>query len=156
MENWWSSKPLALSGGAASDRLHDRYEWRHWVHVSWVRDSMIGRPVVVGTTDLSAGGIGLICPNMIHPGSIGLVMFVGADRQLKLHYAKVVHCRYLMGSMSHLIGAQWIGEPAGLPEVKAEMTPDGPRLIVGLLRARRDVCRLSRPPELVEHKFGSR
>lgn len=146
VDNVWFDKTLEHSGLLGCDRAHERYEWNHWVHVSWVQNSMIGEPVVVGTADLSAGGIGMICPNMIHPGSIGLVMFLGADRQLKLHYVQVVHCRYLIGSMAHLVGAKWIGEPAGLPEVKAEMTPDGPKLSVGLLRSRRDVCRLRRPP----------
>lgn len=92
---------------------------------------MFCHPVVVGTADLSAGGIGLICPHMVHSGSIGLVILVGAEQRIKLRYVEVVHCRYLTGSMSHLVGARWIPEPAGMPEVRAEMSSDGLRIVVG-------------------------
>jgi len=138
VEQFWSEKPPGSIGGFGSDRAHDRYKWNHWVHLCWIRNATFGDPVVVGTADLSAGGIGLICPNMVHAGAIGLVMLVGAKQRVKLRYIEVIHCRYLTTSMSHHVGARWIPEPAGMPEVRAEMTPDGPRIIVGQPRSSRE------------------
>lgn len=126
------------------DRLHDRYEWRHWVQVCWVRQSSIVAPIVVTTTDLSAGGIGLLCPNMVHPGTVGAVLLVDARHQAHLRYVEVMHCRYLLGSMSHLIGARWIPEPLGMPNMEIEMTADGPRLSIGQPLTRRDLSRQRR------------
>lgn len=138
VEEFWPNKSPDPPGHLGCDRKHERYEWNHWIHVCWIRNFMLGQPMVAGTADLSAGGIGLICPNMVHAGSLGLAMLIGAEQRVKLYYIEVVHCRYMMGSMSHLVGARWIPEPPEMPEVRAEMTPDGPRLIVGQPRSPRD------------------
>jgi len=126
------------------DRLHDRYEWRHWVQVCWFRQGSISSPIVVSTTDLSAGGIGLLCPNMVHPGTVGVVMLVDAQYHAHLRYIQVMHCRYLIGSMSHLIGGQWIPEPMDIPNMEIELTGEGPRLSIGQPLSRRDLGRRRR------------
>ena len=133
-----AGNPSDPSVSPIRDRAYERHDWKHWVHVCWIRDSTIGDPLVVATTDLSAGGVGLICPNMVHAGAIGLVMLMGAQPQVMVRYIVVRHCRYMMDVMSHLVGARWIPQPAGMPEVRAEMRANGPCIVVGPSRHPRD------------------
>lgn len=127
----WSDNSAGYLDPGGCERVHDRYEWDHWVHVCWVRRSFISEPLVVGTADLSAGGIGLLCPNLVYPGTVGLVLLVGREQRLKLNFIEIVHCRYLVGSMLHLVGARWIRKPPGLGHVRGEMTATGPRIVAG-------------------------
>lgn len=138
------SEPSGSPRWLGCDRVHDRYEWRHWVQVCWFRQASICAPIVVSTTDLSAGGIGLLCPNMVHPGTVGAVLLVDARHRAHLRYIEVMHCRYLLGSMSHLVGARWIPEPLGMPNMEIEMTAEGPRLSIGQPLTRRDLGRQRR------------
>lgn len=134
----------ALPHLVGCDRRHDRYEWRHWVQVCWLQPTGLSKPITISTTDLSAGGIGLLCPNMVYPDTLGVVLLVDAQDRTALRYVEVMHCRYLIGSMLHLVGARWVSEPMGMPNMEVEMTPDGPRLAVGQPRSRRDLSRRRR------------
>ena len=117
---------------------------RHRVQVCWVQQTSISNPLEVYTTDLSAGGIGLLCPNMVYPGTIGVLLLVDARNRVHLRYTEVMHCRYLIGSMAHLIGGRWIAEPMHVPNIEVEMTSFGPKLSLGQPLSRQDLHRRRR------------
>ncbi|MBL0922182.1 MAG: PilZ domain-containing protein [Phycisphaerales bacterium] len=98
---------------AAADnrRAHDRRPYHVDVPVVWLgplRQS--DRVQSVRASDVSVGGVRLLCRHMLYPGSTGVIQLARADGTLVLVAVEVLHTSYV-GDMMYASGCRFIPVP---------------------------------------------
>ena len=110
---------------AGDGRKYGRYAWRTDVQICWTTVGLTCTPLWVRATDISSGGCGFLCKNMVHARTRGVVLLQPPGKEPTLRPFEVIHCRYHTELKAHHVGVRWIPEPLEKPPVEIKTTAEG-------------------------------